>query len=47
MKRIITGLVIISLALIATSCGNRKKSDKDNTTMTENMTRLPNTETTS
>lgn len=41
MKRIITGLVIISLALIATSCGNRKKSDKDNTTMTENAVYEP------
>jgi cyclophilin family peptidyl-prolyl cis-trans isomerase len=36
MKRTIIGLiVIISLTIIATSCGNRKKTDQNNTTMTE------------
>ena len=42
MKRILTGLVIvISLSLIASSCGNRKKSDQNNTTMTENAVYEP------
>ena len=42
MKRTISGLIIIiCLALIATSCGNRKKSDQNNTTMTETALYAP------
>ena len=36
MKRIIFGLIVVlSIGLIATSCGNRKKTDKNETEMTE------------
>ena len=42
MKRTISGLlIIVCLTLIATSCGNRKKSDQNNTTMTETTSNAP------
>lgn len=42
MKRTISGLlIIVCLTLIATSCGNRKKSDQNNTTMTEKTSNAP------
>ena len=36
MKRIFTALIVVlSIGLIATSCGNRKKAEQNNTDMAE------------
>ena len=42
MKRILTTLlVVLSIGLIATSCGNRKKADQNNTDMAETQMHEP------
>ena len=42
MKRVITGLILVlSIGLIATSCGNRKKADQNNTDMAETQMHEP------
>ena len=42
MKRILTGLILVlSIGLIATSCGNRKKAEQNNTDMTETTVHEP------
>lgn len=42
MKRVITGLILVlSIGLIATSCGNNKKADQNNTDMAETQMHEP------